>query len=178
MPNSTQPPRSDRPIRMKDIATDLGLSVATISKALRDARDIGREMKVLVRKRCEELHYQPNLAARGLWTSRTMAIGLVVPDLLNSFFAEIAMGVARKLHPCGYTLMLSNSQEDPRLESQEVAQLLARSVDGIILASSQPPQSTRLLRSIQERGVPLVLLDRRFPRIQRDYVGADNFALG
>ena len=163
---------------MKDIARDLGLSVATISKALRDAPDIGHEMKILVRKRCEELNYQPNPAARSLVTSRTMAVGLVVPDLLKSFFAEIAMGVARRLHPRGYTLVLSNSQEDPKLERREVEQLLARSVDGIILASAQPPRSTRLLRSIEECKVPLVLLDRWFPRIHCDYVGADNFELG
>ena len=163
---------------MKDIARDLGLSVATISKALRDAPDIGREMKILVRKRCEELNYQPNPAARSLVTSRTMTVGLVVPDLLKSFFAEIAMGVARRLHPRGYTLVLSNSQEDPQLERREVEQLLARSVDGIILASAQPPRSPGVLRSIDERKVPLVLLDRWFPRIHSDYIGADNVELG
>ncbi len=178
MAKSRQSLRSAGPVRMKDIARDLGLSVATISKALRDAPDIGHEMKILVRKRCAELNYQPNPAARSLVTSRTMAVGLVVPDLLKSFFAEIAMGVARRLHPRGYTLVLSNSQEDPKLERREVEQLLARRVDGIILASAQPPRSTRLLRSIEECRVPLVLLDRWFPRIHCDYVGADNFELG
>jgi LacI family transcriptional regulator len=163
---------------MKDIAGDLGLSVAAVSKALRDAPDISREVKLLVHKRCEQLNYQPNPAARGLVTSRTMAVGLVVPDLLKSFFAEIAMGVARKLHPRGYTLILSNSQENPQLERREVEQLLARSVDGIILASAQPPGGTRLFRAIEKRRVPLVLLDRWFPRLNFDYVGADNFELG
>ena len=163
---------------MKDVARELGLSVATISKALSDAPDIGREVKLLVRKRCEELNYQPNPVARSLVTSKTMAVGLVVPDLLKSFFAEIAMGVARKLHPRGYTLVLSNSQEDPELERREVKQLLARSVDGIILASSQSPRSHGILRSIEDRKVPLVLLDRCFPRIHCDYIGADNFELG
>jgi LacI family transcriptional regulator len=178
MPKRKQSLEPAGPVRMKDVARDMGLSVATISKALQDAPDIGREMKILVRKRCAELNYQPNPAARSLVTSRTMAVGLVVPDLLKSFFAEIAMGVARKLHPRGYTLVLSNSQEDPQLEREEVEQLLARSIDGIILASAQPPRRTRLLRSIEERRVPLVLLDRWFPRIHCDYVGADNFELG
>ena len=178
MANSKANERAGRPVRMKDIAKELGLSVATISKALSDAPDIGREMKLLVRRRCEELNYQPNAAARCLVTSRTMAVGLVVPDLLKSFFAEIALGVARKLHPRGYTLVLSNSQEDPALERREVEQLLARSVDGIILASSLPPRNRGVLRSIQERKVPLVLLDRCFPHLRCDYIGADNFELG
>jgi len=178
MAKLTRHPRGSGPVRMKDIAKEMGLSVATISKALSDAPDIGREVKLLVRRYCEELNYQPNPAARSLVTSKTMAVGLVIPDLLKSFFAEVAMGVARKLHPRGYTLVLSNSQEDPKLECREVEQLLARSVDGIILASAQPPRSLEILRSIEARKVPLVLLDRYFPGIRCDYIGADNTELG
>lgn len=178
MSNVSKEPRVSRPVRMKDIARDLGVSAVTVSKALRDAPDIGREMKRLVRQRCKELNFHANLAARSLVTSKTFSVGLVVPDLLHSFFAEIAMGVARKLHPRGYTLVLSNSQEDPALEKREVERLLARSVDGILLASAQPPRGLTVFREIQARNVPLVLLDRRFPRLKCDFIGADNQELG
>jgi len=72
--------RAGAPVRMKDIAQDMGLSTVTISKVLRGHPDIGEETRKRVLKRMEELHYQPNLAARALITGRTSTIGLVVPN--------------------------------------------------------------------------------------------------
>ena len=77
-------------VRMKDIARDLGVSVITISKVLRNHPDVGDETRERVLARVKELDYQPNLAARSLVTGRTYLVGLVVPDLLHPFFAEIA----------------------------------------------------------------------------------------
>src|SRR5208337_1563080 len=77
------------PVRMKDIARDMGLSTVTISKVLRGHSDISEETSKRVLKRMEELNYHPNLAARALITGRTSTIGLVVPDLLHPFFAQV-----------------------------------------------------------------------------------------
>ena len=84
-------------IRMKDIAQDLGVSVITVSKALRNHRDISAATKARVLKRVEELNYRPNYAARALVTGRSHSIGLIVPELVNSFFSEVAKGLARVL---------------------------------------------------------------------------------
>jgi AraC-like DNA-binding protein len=82
--------RTAMPARMKDIAHDLGVSVVTVSRAFRNVTDINPETRARVLRRAEELHYNPNLAARALATGRTGLVGLVVPDLVHSFFAEIA----------------------------------------------------------------------------------------
>src|SRR5690242_9940420 len=83
------------PIRLKDIARDLNVSVMTVSKVLHDRSDISSETRERVLKRMRELNYQPNRAARSLVTGRSFTIGLVVPDLEHPFFAEIAKAIAR-----------------------------------------------------------------------------------
>src|SRR6202142_4563922 len=111
--------------RLKDIAQDLGVSVVTVSKVLRDHPDISAETRERVRKRMRELNYRPNLAARALVTGRTHTIGLVVPDLVHPFFGEVAGGLSRILRKKGYSLFVSSSDEDCELENREIEQLLA-----------------------------------------------------
>ena len=82
---------------MKDIAMDMGLSTVTISKVLRGHSDISDETRSRVLKRMQELNHQPNLAARALITGRTWTIGLVVPDLLHPFFAQVAKAVSNAI---------------------------------------------------------------------------------
>jgi len=110
-------------LRMKDIAKDLGVSMITISKVLRNHPDIGDETRERVLARVKELDYRPNLAARGLVTGRSYLVGLVVPDLLHPFFAEIAGSLAEVLRQSGYYLIVSSSDEDPDLKEIEIQSL-------------------------------------------------------
>jgi LacI family transcriptional regulator len=105
-------------------------------------------------------------------------IGLIVPDLMHSFFAEIAKGVSATIRPLGYDVVICNSEEDSTVESSEVDRLLARQVDGLLLASAQAPSSLSLFERIEARGVPYVLIDRRFADAHASYVGADDEAIG
>lgn len=163
-------------VTLKDIARELNVSVVTVSKVLRNHGDIGQETRERVLKKMKELNYQPNLAARALVTGRTYSIGLVVPDLVHPFFAEVAKGIAHQLRPRGYGILISSSEEDPALERQEVEFLIGRAVDALILASASPtPESVQLCR---ERHVPCVLIDRRFPDLKADYVGVDDREVG
>ena len=125
------------PVRLKDIAKDLGLSIVTISKVLRDHPDIGAETRERVLQRMKELNYQPNMAARSLITGRSYSVGLVVPDLLHPFFGEIAQIISAELRKKGYSLLISSSDEDTELESQEIQHMLARRVDVLLVASAQ-----------------------------------------
>jgi LacI family transcriptional regulator len=162
--------------RLKDIADDLGLSVVTISKVLRDHPDIGEETRKRVLKRMQELNYQPNLAARSLVTGRTWTLGLVVPDLLHPFFAEVAKAISAEIRKHGYCLMISSSNDDPELEEQEIQQLLARRVDVILVASVQ--SSVNGFHMIEEQKTPYILIDRRFPGLDANFVGVDDEAVG
>ena len=103
---------------MKTIARDLGVSVVTVSKVLRNHEDIGDKTRKRVLDRVKELNYTPNLAARGLVTGRTYLVGLVVPDLLHPFFAQIAKSLSAALLKKNYCLTISTSEEDPALEAR------------------------------------------------------------
>ena len=122
---------------MKDIARELGVSVVTVSKALRNHDDISEETRARVLQRMRDLNYRPNLAARALVTGRSFIVGFVVPGLLHSFFGEVAKGLTNVFRKKGYGLVISTSEEDPELEQQEIEQLLARRVDALIVASTQ-----------------------------------------
>ncbi len=164
------------PARMKDIANDLGLSIVTVSKVLRDHPDISAETRARVLKRMKEVNYRPNLAARALVTGRTYSIGLVVPDLVHPFFGEVAKGMSRVLRKKGYNLVISSSEEDPELEQQEVEQLLARRIDALIIASAQI--DVEMFHRIDELRTPYVLIDRRFTDLSANFIGVNDVAAG
>jgi len=166
------------PVRLKDIARDLNVSVMTVSKVVRGCADVGAETRSRVLARIKELNYQPNWVARSLAARRTFIIGLIVPDLMHSFFAEIAKGVSATIRPLGYDVVICNSEEDAKFEASEVDRLLARQVDGLLIASAQPPDEVDLFERIDARGVPYVLIDRRFADSRAPYVGADDTAIG
>lgn len=163
-------------IRMKDIARDLGVSVMTVSKALRNHSDIGAETRARVLRRIEELGYQPNRAARALVTGRSGAIGLVVPELVHPFFAEVARGLTRTLRGHAYSLVISASEDDPALERHEIDQLLAQRVDALVVATVE--REPGALRRIEAHEVPLVLIDRRIPDLRAPFVGVDDVEVG
>ena len=159
---------------MKDIARDLGVSVVTISKVLRNHPDVGDETRERVLARVKELDYRPNLAARSLVTGRTYLVGLVVPDLLHPFFAEIAKSISEILRARGYYLIVSSSEEDPVLEEQEIDQLLARRLDALIIASCRT--NVDMFFRIEKQQTPYVLIDRTFPGLSANFVGIDDEA--
>ena len=160
------------PVRLKDIARDLGVSVVTVSKVLRGNADIGEETRRRVLKRMKDLNYQPNMMARGLASGRTYAIGLVVPDLVHPFFAEFAKSLGGVLRASNRALILASSEEDPEIEQQEIRTLLSRGVDVLLIASCQANLAT-----FYEPGddrTPYLLFDRHFPH----FVGSDDVKVG
>ncbi|GAC1631000.1 MAG: LacI family DNA-binding transcriptional regulator [Candidatus Acidiferrum sp.] len=163
-------------VTLKDIARDLGVSVITVSKALRNHSDISEQTKARVLKRVQELNYRPNLAARTLVTGRTNMIGFVIPDLLNSFFSEVVRGVAVTLRNTGYTLVLTSSEQDPKLERQAVEQFITRRVDMLLIASTH--WTVEMFRRIEEAGIPYILIDRSFVGLASHFVGVNDEEVG
>ena len=163
-------------IRMKDIARDLGLSVVTVSKVLRDHPDIGEETRKRVLQRVKELDYEPNILARSLVTGRSYLIGLIVPGLIHPFFAEVAKSLSKTIVGKGYSLIVSSSEEDPVLEAREIRHLLARRLDALVIASSGV--DTEIFRRMRSQSQPFVLIDRVFDNLEADFVGMDDVAAG
>jgi len=161
---------------MKDIARDLGVSVITISKVLRNHPDIGDQTRERVLARVKELNYRPNFAARSLVTGRSYLVGLVVPDLLHPFFAEVAKSLSDVLRKNGYYLIVSSSEEDPDLEEQEINQLMARRLDTLIVASCR--STVEPFFRMEKQDIPYVLIDRQLHSLSANFVGVDDEAVG
>ena len=159
-------------VRMKDIAAELNVSVVTVSKVLRNHTDISAATRERVLQRMKELDYRPNLAARTLVTGRTFMIGLIVPDLVHPFFAEIARTLSRKIRERGYNLVIASSEGDPELERHEIDSLMARQVDALVLASAQTGSITFPHRT------PVVLIDRKIEGLAANFVGVNDEKVG
>src|ERR1017187_2835014 len=163
-------------VTMKDIARELGVSVVTVSKVVRGHSDISDKTRQRVLRRVKELNYQPNPAARALVTGRTYTAGLIVPDLVHPFFAEVATGLANTLRRRSYSLLISSSQEDPELERHEIKRLLGCRLDALVIESKQ--WTVESLRRIEEQNVPYVLIDRALLGIPANVVCVDAVAVG
>lgn len=163
-------------VRLKDIAAELGVSMVTVSRALRNFPDISKETKNRILKRARELNYRPNLMARSLVTGRTSLIGLIVPDLIHPFFSEVAKSLSATLQKKNYYVIISSSENDPQLECDEIDHMLAHHLDCFIVASCQ--RNTSSLKQIIDSGVPLILLDRSFTDFVCNFVGVNDYRVG
>ncbi len=146
-------------VRMVDVARRAGVSAATVSLALSGSPRISAPTRDRVTAIAGQLGYQPHAGARSLRTELTRSIGLVISDVANPFFAELAGEIQRAASGAGYSVVLCNSDENPRRQDDYLARLLAGSqVDGVILVPTVA--MTPGLRSAGAARARLVLLDR------------------
>ena len=144
---------------VKDIAATVGVSVATVSNVFNGKPNVGRATRQKVLRVAKQLEYRPNRAAQAMRTGRTRAIGLVLPDLTNPFFPELAQAVENTARSRGLLVCLIDSQSRPEGEADGFALLMQHAVDGIIwcpLGPRRPAQLKSLAR-------PVVLIDRPRP---------------
>jgi LacI family transcriptional regulator len=127
-------------------------------------------------QRVKEVNYRPNMLARGLASGKSYTVGLIVPDLVHTFFAELAKGLSGALRKRSYQLLLASAEEDPVLERDEIDNLLARGVDALLIASCQ--ESAESLETLAKSGTPYVLIDRLLPGLNTHFVGTDDLRAG
>ena len=146
---------------MRDVARIAGVSMKTVSRVLNESDAVKPATRERVLAAMEELAYRPNAAARTLVTRRSSMLGVSVPDISNPYFAELVRAVQDGAERAGYSLLVSNSDEDPEKEVAYIRQLQGRQVDGVLLCSSRvdDPQITEIVAS----GTPVVLVNRSHP---------------
>lgn len=162
---------------LADIAEALGVSKMTVSRAINNHPAINAETRLRVMEKVEEMGYRPNHHARALATNRSYLIGLIVPDLMHSYFAEIAKAVETIARPAGYEILICNTDEDAGKEVAEVTALLHRT-DGLIISSAVASNKASVYRRMISEGAKLVLCDRHFERINCPMVITDNVKVG
>jgi LacI family transcriptional regulator len=164
------------PVRMRDIAEDLGVSVVTVSKVVNNHLDISEGTRQRVLRRMKELNYQPSLRARGLISGKSFMIGFIVPDLVYAFFSEIAVSLSTAVRTGGYSLLIASSNESSEMETLETDKMLQHGVDGLLIASCHAFPDN-LLR-VRENKTPLVLVDRNFSEPKFGFIGTDDVLIG
>lgn len=156
---------------MKDIARQTGLGLATISSYF-NGGNVREKNRIKIEAAIEELHYEVNEVARGLKTNATKTIGVVIPELNNTFCAEIITGMEDVLRSHGYATIVCDCRTDRKLECEAVEFLIRRRVDGII--NMPVDEEGKHLRRFQKTGKPIVLIDRKIQGISCDSVLVDN----
>ena len=149
---------------IKDIAQKTGLSITTVSLVLNGKADkISEESKELVLRVAKELNYRPNQIAVGLVKKRTNTLGLIIPDISNIFFSELAKGVEDEGRKYDYNVILCNTNDRHDLEVEYVNVLAAKGIDGIILDMSVEDSEEKARKSLSlllSYGIPAVIVDR------------------
>ena len=157
-----------------DVARRARVSVATVSAVVNDSAYVSPLLKSRVLGAVRELGYQPNLLARSLAKRQTRTIGMIVPDIANPFWPEVVRGAEDRAHAAGYTLLLSNSDDDPGKEALYLSLFLAKRVDGILLAKAPGRLSREMTAQLKATSTALVLLMRSTPGLRCDSVLLDD----
>jgi DNA-binding LacI/PurR family transcriptional regulator len=170
------------PIRLEDIAQRLGISVTTVSLALKGHPRITEKRREQVLRVARSMGYRPNLLARALATGRAGIVGLIVSDNTDPFYAELIRAVEEHVAEAAMSVILCNTSRDPNREGAAVRMLLSRKVDGIILSPVQTPggedDEDRYLRALAREGFPLVIITRSVRDPDFHAVSVDNVGLG
>jgi len=147
-------------IRQSDIAKELNVSRVTISKALRNHPDISVAMKKKVNEAVKKMGYVPNLIAKQLNSRKTFTIGIVVPDLENSFFSYVVDSMIDCATENDYRVILTVSREKENVEKRNIENLIGMRVDGLLVCNSQETKDTMIYSQIKRMKIPLVFFDR------------------
>lgn len=165
-----------RKVSLKHIAEKAGVSTALVSYVLngkeKESR-VGIEISLKIKQIAKELNYSPNYMAKSLRSGRSHTIGLIIADIANPFFANIARVVEDEAKKAGYTVIIGSSDENAEKFKDLINVFLDRQVDGLIVVSTE--KSYQQIKLLHQRKHPFVLLDRYFPELNTDYVSIDSF---
>ncbi|MFJ9242365.1 LacI family DNA-binding transcriptional regulator [Streptomyces sp. NPDC101776] len=159
---------------IKDVAAEAGVSVATVSRVLNDHPSVSADARARVLAAVDALGYRPNAVARSLRTDQTRTLGLVISDVLNPYFTELARSVEEEARALGYSVIIGNADERPELQDHHVRTLLDRRIDGLLVSPTDGGSPGML--DAARAGTPMVFVDRWIPGLDVPVVRADGRA--
>lgn len=160
-------------VKLKDLAKELDLAVSTVSRAMSGKGRVSRKTRERVMKAVNQAHYTPNGVARSLRTRDAKTIGIIVTDITNSFFSSVIKGAQGVSRAMGYTILLSDSDENRQYEQEAMQLMLEKQISGLILASVGG--SEERIGQFKRLNVPVVFIDNIPPLQDRfDAVSTDN----
>ncbi len=156
---------------IKDVAVKSGVSVATVSHVINNTRFVSEETRTKILAAMEELKYVPNSMARSLRTNKTNTVALLIPDISNFFFTEVAEAIEGVLSEKGYSLFLCNTGESISIEKKQIMLMSSQLVSGIIIAPTSREFDYRSM--FTDIKYPIVFIDRKTYKLQADVVMVD-----
>jgi LacI family transcriptional regulator len=147
-------------VKLKDIAEILGVSVTTVSKALKDYPDISKETKQHVKILAEKLNYKPSALAVNFRNKESRIIGVIIPEIVHYFFSNVINGIISEAEKKGYLVITLQSSDLYAMEEKNIELLIDQRVDGIILSLSNETDRFEHLKKLKDKGIPLVLIDK------------------
>jgi len=159
-----------------DIARLAGVSTATVSKVFNQTGNISEKTRRRILEISRELNYQPNVLASALNGKKTFSLGLLIPDMVNPFFAELARNVEDRAQELGFNLIICNTDNDMKKEVKYIQLLRQKSVDGIIVATGV--RNDEFLKELIDQHVPIALVAREMSVLSTSTVLVDDFAGG
>ncbi len=159
-------------LTLKDVAKEVGVSYATVSRVLNNHPDVSEITKKKVLRKVKEMGYKPNALARGLVKNETNTIGLIIPDITNPFFPEVARGVEEAAAEAGFSVFLCNTNWNEDREEKYIDVLLQKQVDGLIVAPSS--ERPRHLTKINNSNLKMVYITRLVDEGNSTSVTIDN----
>lgn len=163
-----------RHITLNDIAKQLKVSPSTVSRALRNHPDISQKTKDRVLEVATEKNYQPNIIAQSLQNRRSNNIGVIVPEIRNTFFSTVISGIEEIAYNAGYTIMVCQSADTYQREVMNSQALAANRVAGMLVSTSQETTDFSHFKTIMTQGIPLVFFDRVAEEIEASKVIVDD----
>ncbi|MDR1343276.1 MAG: LacI family transcriptional regulator [Prevotellaceae bacterium] len=163
-------------ITIKDIANELGFSISTVSRALKNHPDINHDTKKRVQELAEHLHYTPNPIALSLKNRSSGIIGVIVPEVVHHFFATVICGIEEVAERNGYSLMLVQSSEQLTKEVTAVTNIVSGRVDGVLASVSKQTNSYGHFQKLIDTSIPLVFFDRVADTVDTMHVTVTDFA--
>jgi LacI family transcriptional regulator len=157
---------------ISDVAKRAGVSTMTVSRVINHSGYISQDTMERVEKAIAELGFVPNALARSLRFKQTKTIALVLTDITNPFFTTVARGVEDATSENGFSVMFCNTDESEAEEAENLNTLLQKQVDGVLLVPAG--SSNESVTYLQERSIPVVVLDRRVPNVIVDTVRCDS----
>ena len=145
---------------LKDLAKELGVSIATVSRALRNSPEIGLDMQRRVKELAKSLNYRPNPFAQSLRKEAPKVIGVVVPNLVTHYYAAVLDGIEAEARKSGYSIISTNSHESFEDEAQAIDNFISLHVEGIIACLAQNTTDYSHFEEIAQMGIPLVFFGR------------------
>lgn len=163
------------PATLKDIAEKLGISVSTVSRALRNQSVVSQETRQRVLDLAQQMDYERNPLAVSLLTRKTYTIGVVLPEIATHFFSTVISGMQKLSWDSGYNVVVCISEENYEKEVSLIRHLVRSRVDGILASISAQTKDFSHYKQVLDKNIPLVFFDRVIPNLECAKVVVDDF---